>query len=207
MYWECKGTTPVSITKHPDSKKLQAGLTRCLPLISPVIGLLCRACGARYANQADLLSGQGAKWTGGRWNPPGLFPVVYGSLDPFAALAETIGAYGHYAIPFEQRMPLVMVGIAAELQRALDFTDPDIRRRLSVSMPRMMAANWESSQLQGKEALTQALGRLAWELQLEGLVVPSARLKKERNLVIFPDHLLPTSRLEIVNREELPEQL
>ncbi len=37
--------------------------------------------------------------------------AVYGTLDPYAALVETEGTYGQSNIPFEQRLPLVMVAV------------------------------------------------------------------------------------------------
>ena len=44
--------------------------------------------------------------------------------------------------------------------------------------------------------LSQALGRLAWALGLEGLLVPSAVVRRGLNLVVFPENLRPSSRLE-----------
>jgi RES domain-containing protein len=130
---------------------------------------------------------------------------VYGSLDPYAALAETVGSYGDYAIPFAHRLPLVMVGIEVKLHRVLDFTDGKLRQHLGVSESRMLDAEWQIAQDKNGEGLTQAIGRLAWEAGIEALLVPSARLKKEKTLVIFPDQLSKSSRLRIINRHELPE--
>lgn len=49
----------------------------------------------------------------------GSSPAVYGHLDPRAALLET-WARGRYGIPYEKRMPLVMVPVDMELKRVLD---------------------------------------------------------------------------------------
>lgn len=166
---------------------------------------MCRAVATKYANREDLLTGEGAKENGGRWNPPGLFCAIYGTLDPYAALAETLGTYGDYSIPFEQRLPLVLVGIEVKLQRVLDLTDGKLRQLLGVSEERMLEADWQTAQSKGGEGLTQAIGRLAWEAKVESLLVSSARLKMEKNMVIFPDHLIKRSHLKIVNRRELPE--
>lgn len=166
---------------------------------------MCRAVATKYANRRDLLTGRGAATHGGRWNPPGLFCAVYGTLDPYAALAETVGTYGHYSIPFEHRLPLVLVGFEVQLQHVLDLTSGTMRQHLGVSEERMLASDWQAAQAKGGEALTQAIGRSAWEAEVEALLVSSARLKKEKNLVIFPDRLHKASRLKIVNRKELPE--
>lgn len=191
--------------QHSETDALRQGIDRCLAHVTAFSGTMCRAVATKYANNNDLLTGEGAKINGGRWNPPGLFRAVYGTLDPYAALAETLGTYGDYEIPFEQRLPLVLVGIEATLQRVLDLTDGKLRKLLGVSKERMLDADWQTAQSKGGEGLTQAIGRLAWEAKFESLLVPSARLKMEKNLVIFPDQLKKPSHLTIVNRHELPE--
>lgn len=191
---------------HPETNLLRRGIDRCVPHLTSFSGTMCRAVAVRFANSNDLLAGEGAKKHGGRWNPPGLFCVVYGTLDPFSALAETVGTYGHYSIPFfKQRLPLVLVAIEVELRKVLDLTDGKMRHHLGVSEERMVEADWQTAQNKGNEGLTQAIGRLAWEANCEALLVSSARLKKQTNLVIFPDRLRGTSRLTIVNRTDLPE--
>lgn len=191
--------------QHPGTDTLRRGIDRCLAHVTAFSGTMCRAVATKYANSSDLLTGEGAKIHGGRWNPPELFCAVYGTLDPYAALAETVGTFGSYAIPYEQRLPLVLVAIDVKLQRVLDLTDGKIRRHLGVSQERMLEADWQTAQARNGEGLTQAIGRLAWEAKLEALLVASARFKKEKNLVIFPDQLSKSSLLQIVNRHDLPE--
>ncbi|MDX1963658.1 MAG: RES domain-containing protein [Pirellulales bacterium] len=77
--------------EHPDTNALRRGIKRCLAHAVPFSGTMCRAVATKYANRGDLLTGAGAKIHGGRWNPPGLFCAIYGTLDPYAALAETLG--------------------------------------------------------------------------------------------------------------------
>jgi RES domain-containing protein len=163
-----------------------------------------RATGIEYANRDDLVSGKGSMLHGARWTPKGSFPAVYGSLDPQAALLETLGTGGRYGIPYEKRMPLVMVAVDVELERVLDVTLPEVRKLLRVSLKRLLAEDWEAMQVAGQEALTQAIARLARGLGVQALLVPSARLKGERNLVIFPDCPSP-GRLRVQNVEKLPE--
>ncbi len=56
----------------------------------------------------------------------------------------------------------------------------------------------------GREALTQTVVRLALEINIQALLVPSARLKGAKNLVIFPD-TLRRGALKTQNVEKLPE--
>jgi hypothetical protein len=65
---------------------------------------------------------------------------------------------------------------------------------------------WEREALD-EEALTQAVGRIAWQIGLEGLLVPSAAHKGGVGLVFFPENKLAGSRLDIVNPKELPDKV
>jgi hypothetical protein len=75
---------------------------------------------------------------------------------------------------------------------------------LKVSKRRILTEPWRAEQTAGREALTQALGRLAHEFGWEALLVPSAARKGGVNLIVFPDNLAMGSRFEIVNVAELP---
>ncbi len=138
--------------QHPETDTLRRGIDRCLAHVTAFSGTMCRAVATKYANSSDLLTGDGAKIHGGRWNPPGLFCAVYGTLDPHAALAETVGTYGSYAIPYEQRLPLVLVAIDVKLQRVLDLTDGKTRQHLGVSEERMLEAYRQGQDLHEKTA-------------------------------------------------------
>jgi RES domain-containing protein len=193
-----------SLTPHADSDRLGRALERCLAYLAPWSGVMYRATGIDYANHRDLLSGVGSMLHGARWTPRGSFPAVYGSLDPQAALLEALGTGARYGIPYEQRMPLVMVAVDVRLERVLDLTLPAVRRTLRLSRERMLAEDWEATQQAGDEALTQAVARLARERGIQGLFTPSARLKGQKNLVVFPD-TLRKGALKVQNVEKLPE--
>jgi RES domain-containing protein len=192
------------LTPHADSDRLVRALGRCLVYLAPWYGVMYRTTGIDYANRRDLLSGVGSMLHGARWTPRGAFPAVYGSLDPQAALLEALGTGGRYGIPYERRMPLVMVAVDVRLECVLDLTLPAVRRTLRLSRERMLAEDWEAKQEAGEEALTQAVARQSRELGIQGLFTPSARLKGERNLVVFPD-TLRRGALKVRNVEKLPE--
>jgi RES domain-containing protein len=101
-------------------------------------------------------------------------------------------------------LPLVLSALEVDLQPVLDFTDGRVRRILRVSRDRMLAEPWWSLQDQGREALTQALGRLAREYGFVALLVPSAARRQGTNVVVYPDRITANHRLAIVNPERLP---
>jgi RES domain-containing protein len=192
----------------PDSQseRLRERLKRCSRHVEEFQATIYRVCEIRYANQADLLTGIGAKLQGARWNPPGQLCAIYGSRSPQAALGEVAATARRVGVPLKQRTPLVMVAIRVRLSAILDVANGAVRRLLNVSKDRMVSVNWDAEQRAKREAVTQTIGRLAFEEGLEGLVVPSTRLRNESNLVIFPQRLRSGSRVEIVNEEELPQR-
>jgi RES domain-containing protein len=167
-------------------------------------GVVYRSASPRYANKDDLLTGLGSKSVGARWNPPRSFPAVYVSLDPHTALDEVLAHFRHYGFPIESAMPRVTVAVRVEIARVLNLNDGATRSALRVSAHRMLREPWREEQAAGREALTQALGRLAHELGWEALVVPSAARSGGLNLILFPDNLVRGSTLEIVNVDDLP---
>jgi len=167
--------------------------------------VLYRSASPRYATRDDLLAGAGSKSAGARWNPPKSFRTVYASLDIETALAEALAHFKHYNLPVAKAMPRVIVALEARLRRVLDLSDGAVRHALSVSQRRLLSEPWREENKRGREALTQALGRLAYEADLEGLLVPSAARRQGRNLVIFPANLdVPQSWLRLVNKAQLP---
>jgi RES domain-containing protein len=192
------------VTAHPESDRLRRAMERCASRAVRWSGVVYRSATPRYANKDDLLTGVGSGSAGARWNPPRSFPTVYASLDPHTALDEVLAHFRHYGIPIESAMPRVTVSVRVRLARALDFTDGPTRSALRVSAQRMVDEPWREKQESGREALTQALGRLAHELGWEGLLVPSAARRGGVNLILFPDNLGRASTLEIVNVGELP---
>jgi RES domain-containing protein len=162
-------------------------------------GTAYRAVGTEYANKRDLLSGEGTKRFGGRWTPPGSFATAHASLDVKTAVAESLGTQQQYGIAVDAQLPLTLVAIDVILQKMIDLTDDTILRELGLTRQRLLRCPWRESMDKGREALTQAIGRLAFEAGLEALFVPSAQARKGKNLVVFPDSLHKTSSLTIQN--------
>ncbi len=105
-------------------------------------------------------------------------------------------------------MPRVLVSIQDRLQRVLKLTDPKVRRILGVTTDQLLGEDWRERNRGGEEALTQAIGRLAWDAEWEGLETPPAADSAGVNLIVFPGNLLsPRSYLLAINRDQLPPRL
>lgn len=195
------------MTPHPEYDRLARAVRRCLPLAGPWSGDVFRFAAPRWSTAAQLLTGEGAYRHGGRWCPIGVLRVVDASLDPETALAEVLAQYRRFGWAVRDAMPKLSNAVAIRLHRVLDLTAGPVRRRLVLSWDRIVAERWWERQANQEEALTQALGRAAWEAKLEGLLAPSAARRGGVNLVYFPERRLARSSLTIIHPEELPDQV
>jgi RES domain-containing protein len=192
---------------HPETTRLRTALEKCEPRLIRWEGELFRSASPKYANKDDIITGAGSRAAGARWNPPGSFHTVYASLEVETAVAEALQHFRYYGFPVAKAMPRVIIALEAKLERVLDLRDGGIRRALGVSENRMISEPWREKQQKGREALTQALGRLAFELDVQGLLVPSAARRGGSNLILFPANLdPPASWIRIVNRDEMPRK-
>jgi RES domain-containing protein len=192
---------------HPEADRLRRTLEKCLSHSIAWTGDLFRSASTKYANKDDIVTGAGSKAAGARWNPPGSVHTVYASLDVETAVAESLQHFRYYGIPDSKAMPRVLVALEAKLERVLDIRDGHVRRTLGVSESRMLGEPWRELQKKGQEALTQAIGRLAFALDVQALLVPSAARKGGSNLILFPANLHPPkSWLRIVNKGDLPKK-
>jgi RES domain-containing protein len=180
---------------HPEYARFEAAIRRLSPYAISWSGATYRYVKEQYAGKDDVVSGLGSQRAGGRWNGPGTFPAVYGSLEPETALKEMLTQAARYGIPFAALLPRVLIAVSASLGQVLDLTDGRIRRRLRVAQERMQAERWWEFQDTGEEALTQAIGRAAHVVGFEGLLVPCAADARAVNLLIFPRNLTGDSRL------------
>jgi RES domain-containing protein len=152
------------------------------------------------ANETDLVSGEGSRLHGQRWNPRGLFRAVYFSIDIATAQEEFLAQNRRQGLPDAEATPFVTTSAEIELSRVLDLTDGELRKRLRVSRQRMLN---EPHAAGLPESITQALGRIAFSEGYQGLLVPSAAHRGHTNLVVFPENLLP-GQLRVVSADRLP---
>lgn len=186
----------------PTLKQLRSRLTRLVPSATAFTGTAYRSSTPLYATEDDLLTGEGSKQQGGRWNPAGI-AVVYASLTPEVAMAETLAHNRYYGIAIEEAMPRTFVAIEATLQFVLDLREGGIRQRLQVSEERILSVDWRKEVRAGREPITQMIGRAAHDTGWEGLIVPSAVAPDGHNLLIFPDKLRAGSNIDVLHPDRL----
>ncbi len=177
---------------------LQSLMVRLLGKAIAYDGVGYRSSSPKYANEQDLLTGEGSRREGGRWNPKRV-AAVYASLSPETALAETLAHARYYGLPVDDVMPRTFVAIEAKLQTVLDLRQRAIRRRLQVSADLILQVDWRNEMRQGREPITQAIGRAASQAGWEGLLVRSAADRAGSNLLVFPDNLRPGSEVRVRN--------
>lgn len=165
-------------------------------------GTVYRSASPEYANTNDLVTGEGSRLYGGRWNPTGV-AAVYGSLTAETAMAETLAHANHYNLPAHSAMPRTFVAIAISVSKVLDLTDGSIRQALRVSEKRMLQCDWRAEVRRGQTPVSQVIGAAIYEAGLEGLLAPSAAHPGGKNLVVFPKNLLKTSHLSVLSEDEL----
>jgi RES domain-containing protein len=178
-------------------------IAACMPRAAKLKASAFRSAGVKYANEGDFISGSGAGYNGGRWNPPGV-RAIYASLDPVTAVKETYQEFLKYGFEVSDIRPRVMAGVKLNVKRLLDLTDGGIRRKLGFTLRELTGEDWHTIQIDGEESWTQAIGRGATIAGFEGLLAPSARDWKGRNVVIYPDNLASTSTVELMAKDELP---
>ena len=186
----------------PTLLQLKTRLARLLPSAASFDAIVYRSSTPKYATERDLLTGAGSKLNGGRWNPTGI-AVVYASLSPETAMAETLAHNRYYGISIEEAMPRTFVGVRVKLRSVLDFRDGRIRRRIQVSLERILTADWRKDVRAGREPITQRLGRAAYEVGLEGLIVPSAADPKGHSVLVFPEKLGSGSEIVVLHPDRL----
>jgi RES domain-containing protein len=182
-------------------------MQRCLTLVAPWSGDIYRFSAPAWSTTNELLTGAGALWAGGRWHPVGQFRAVYAGLDPLTALEESLAHFRRFNLSIRTAMPKMVNAVAVKLHGVLDLTNGLVRQRLVLSEKRILQESWWEREAKDEEALTQVVGRVAWELGLEALLVPSAARPGGTGIVYFPDHKDSRSTLEVINPDQLPTRV
>ena len=171
-------------------------------LMLPFEGTVYRAMRLEYSSPENAVSGDGAARWGGRWNPPGL-PTFYASTTYEVAHREMAAAGKYYGASVTTELPRVEAAFDVRLAKTLDLSTRAALRQMRVTQKSLRAVDWRKANDGGHEALTQAIGRLAAALGVQGLIVPSAEIRGGRNLIVFPGHLAPGSHIQPMGLDKL----
>jgi RES domain-containing protein len=190
-----------SVSGHPDFDLHLRCMTAIVARASPRVDVVFRCTEPTYATEGDLLTGEGSRINGGRWNPPSSFSTVCAAFSDATALSEAKANHLYYGLDPADALPRVIVAVNVKLAEVLDLTDGMIRKTLGVSATKMRDDDWRALNRRGVESLTQAIGRAACQSSLEALIVPACDGGK--NLVWFPDNLRGASKATIRNAHKL----
>jgi RES domain-containing protein len=129
--------------------------------LSPFAGTGYRHLSPRY----DPLNGEGARLNGGRFNPPGSFPVLYicGTRDCAAAELRRVGQ--RQAVGVEGLLPRHLYVYQIMLDRVLNLTDLATRVAAGVSTEVLTGPDWTAC---------QEVGMAAHALGAQAVISPSA---------------------------------
>lgn len=140
-----------------------------------------------WASRKPLAGGTG----GGRWHPPNDFEALYTSFEENGAMAEI---YYHLSkAPIFSSSHVTINKIQASTQRTLAFADVGALTALGIS---------EETFRKGDTSRTREVGAAARFLDLDGLIVPSARWPCA-NLVLFLDRLPDRDALRVVETRDI----
>jgi RES domain-containing protein len=160
--------------------------------------------------ETEFLSGLGAKMNGGRFTPRGAFETLYVATTAETARIEAESRLTVSGVISSPTKPYVHFMVSGRLQRVLDLTDDSVLRALQTTTDQI-STPWVMEQVQGREALTQLLGRTVHAAaRIEAILFASSKDRPYgRCLAIFPDRLRRGSELEIVDdtglvRDKLP---
>jgi RES domain-containing protein len=188
-----------SFHRHPRFAELRDEFRAHPEWFTAWAGIFFRFHTVDFPTAKDVLSGDGARANGGRWNPPGI-ATLYGSTTDAVALEESKANDRYYGV--ETRSPRLVVAIEARLSRVLDLTNADLRRELDVTLTELAAEDWRKLLAAGKESFTQAIGRAVAAAGGSGLLVRSATVHRGDNVIVFPG-ACRSDRLAVVEAGKL----
>ena len=194
----------MTLEKHTEFEKLYRRIKACANLVHPWKGYIYRNASPKYSDKTMMISGRGSLKHGGRWNAPGTFPAIYGSLSSITAVEEALAQAHYYGLGEHTIFPRIFVAVHVSLNEVLNLTAGSVRKHLIVSRKRMVSTDWRKEQDKGREAVTQAIGSAAFEAGYEGLLVPSAATRNGANLVVFRENLGKNSTLRSIDPDEMP---
>jgi RES domain-containing protein len=191
------------IKPHPAFRRLLSQLRKSQDALSTQWNApVYRCVELEWARPEYLISGEGTRQRGSRWMQRNYCKVVHAASTETIALKESRRVYDYYGIRKPRNNPRVSVELIAKLNRIVDLSKLQTIMD-SPTIEEMLNEDWEKLNESSVETIAQSLGRVILELNYEGLIAPSSRDSRGRNLIWFPDQLLPESQIEIIGQEKL----
>jgi len=160
-------------------------------------GTFFRSIDLAYFQLGTPLSAMGSRTHGGRYNHKGDFEALYVADSQRTALYETRAIYNVSGkVVGVRQAPRVMMSLDYELADIVDLRAQTTLDALGIKVNDLKLP-WKLAQSQNKPILTQRIGAAARAVEIEALLVPSARVSSGTNLVIFTDRLRVGSMVEL----------
>lgn len=160
-------------------------------------GTFFRSIDLQWLREGTPLSSIGSRIFGGRYNRKGDFEAFYIADTQETALFETEAIFKIAGVVVGVRQPpRVMLSLDYDLHRVVDLREPSTLKSLDVTIDDLKRP-WKLAQAERRPVLTQQIGAAARAVDIEALLVPSARVDAGTNLVIFPDRLRKGSKVEL----------
>ncbi len=138
---------------------------------------------------------QGHK-SGGRWDPPDGFDVLYTALDPKGAKAE-IFFHLNRAPVFPSSLRFLLHRLRVRTEKTLSIADLETLKRFGVDTDRFSEVGYRDA-----VSRTQEIGDAAHFIGYDSLLVLSAR-HAGQNLVVFTDRVDLNKDLEVMESREV----
>jgi RES domain-containing protein len=178
------------------------GLVSKLSSIKPVAikATYFRFIGLQYLQSP--LSAIGSILFGGRYNLKNSFETLYLAPSPEIAIKESVRGF---SVKFP---PKIVMSIEVNVQNVIDLGDSEILEKLKLDSKELSCAWRKVQNLDNEEAYTQKIGRAVFSCgHFEAIRYPSALVKKQHNLAVFPERLLKESVIKIYDPDRIIEQV
>jgi RES domain-containing protein len=161
--------------------------------VAPFSGFVYRVIAEKY--RETPLSAIGSIRSGGRYNAPNSFPVLYCGDSQMTAMLEVEALFttADGQLQGTPRDPDLVLSLRCELTRVLDLTDGHFHRELATTHDELVSFSPSRFILnaRGEETPTQTLGAAcSFTGRISALKVPSAAHEAGFCLDVLPDSLL-----------------
>ncbi|MDD5014532.1 MAG: RES family NAD+ phosphorylase [Atribacterota bacterium] len=143
----------------------------------------------KYTN--DILNPQGNNKSGGRYNPPGEFTVLYLGESENVCKAESNARTNPDLLASQ-----ILGKIEISLGKVLDLTDDTNLEKLGLKKKDLMY-----KKIEGGWNLTQQIARLAYQIEVEAILIPSST-GKGKNLAVFDKHI-KKENIKLVSKKKI----